>query len=263
MVPLEYWTQTSLHLPPNLNCLHGPPAAAEQSKILSMVKTPPVPIDALLSHLISCHFPAIYPHLCPQTCHVFLQVLVPWPVIEPRPSAVRAQSLSQLDHPFSSTLNSLSRLYHLSHQANLHWLFKTWIKCHLLINIKLVALISWGEGSYGDFSLSVNHILFELSWNAILLSSLNFKKDDFFSPFLWKLPCLSSPDGINYALWWSFKASVHVWLFIYDNRELVCICLLSQTVSNLKTVIMSYPTWYFQHNPWYIGSTEKMLMEWN
>ena len=112
----------------------------------------------------------------------------------------------------SSTVNFLSRLSHLSRQANLHWFFKIWIKCHLLINIKLVALISWWEGSYGDFSLSMNHILFELSWNAILLSSLNFKKRWFFSPFLWKLPCLSSPDGINYALWWSFKASVHVWL---------------------------------------------------
>ena len=51
--------------------------------------------------------------------------------------------------------------------------------------------------------------------------------------------------------------------FTNDDRELVCICLLSQTVSNLKTVTMSYPAWYFKHNPWYVGGTENLLMEWN
>lgn len=43
---------------------------------------------------------------------------------------------------------------------------------YLLKHIKLASLISWWKGSYGDFFfflLSMHHILFEFSWNNMLL----------------------------------------------------------------------------------------------
>lgn len=92
------------------------------------------------------------------------------------------------------------------------WAISLWsIKCHLPINVKLVALISWWEGTYGDSSLSMNRILFEFSWNnVLLLFKKKNNKDDLVFAFENFPAFLLQVELIN-AVCWSFKAYVHIW----------------------------------------------------